>query len=42
MGNTETANGVNDFDTESYDDEYYDGQPCECCPKCGREYDDID
>lgn len=25
-----------------YDDEYYESQPYECCPKCGRNYDDID
>lgn len=27
---------------EDFDDDYYDGQPCEHCPKCGRHYDDID
>lgn len=27
---------------EIYDDDYYEGQHCESCPKCGRDYDDID
>jgi hypothetical protein len=25
-----------------YDDDYYENQPDESCPKCGRSYDDID
>jgi len=25
-----------------YDDEYYDNQPLESCPKCSRDYDHID
>lgn len=25
-----------------FDDEYYENQPLESCPKCGRMYDDID
>lgn len=25
-----------------YDDDFYENQPYENCPKCGREYDDID
>lgn len=28
-------------DDEYYDDEFYEGQPLESCPKCGRSYDDI-
>jgi ribosomal protein L37E len=30
-----------DFD-DMYDDDYYDNQPYESCPKCGRAYDHID
>lgn len=29
-------------DENYYDDEYYESQPHEDCPKCGRTYDDID
>lgn len=36
------VNGSIESDPEMYDDEYYEGQPDECCPKCGRDYDDID
>lgn len=25
-----------------FDDDYYENQPLESCPKCGRGYDDID
>ena len=25
-----------------FGDDYYEGQPCESCPKCSRSYDDID
>lgn len=31
-----------DLEEEYYDDEYYENQPHENCPKCGRDYDDID
>lgn len=31
-----------EFEQELYDDEYYENQPSESCPKCGRDYDDID
>lgn len=27
---------------DDYDQEFWDNQPCEDCPKCGRHYDDID
>jgi len=30
-----------DFDSEIFDDEYYENQLYESCPKCGRYYDDI-
>ena len=33
---------MEDFDPEIFDDEYYEGQPLESCPKCGRDYDHID
>ena len=36
------VNGSIESDPEMYDDEYYEGQPDESCPKCGRDYDDID
>ena len=26
---------------DDYDDEYYECQPLESCPKCGRSYDEI-
>lgn len=45
----ETANsdlgavsGSMDSQEDWYDDEYYEGQPHEYCPKCGRSYDHID
>ena len=31
-----------DLEDDFYDDEYYENQPHEDCPKCGRHYDDID
>ena len=31
-----------DLEDDFYDDEYYENQPHEYCPKCGRHYDDID
>ena len=31
-----------DFDIEQFDEEYYENQPYEQCPKCGRDFDDID
>jgi predicted nucleic acid-binding Zn-ribbon protein len=31
-----------EFDEDYYDEEYWENQPCESCPKCGRHYDDID
>lgn len=27
---------------EDYDEDYWDGQPNDDCPKCGRNYNDID
>lgn len=27
---------------EDFDEDYYEGQPHENCPKCGRDFDDID
>jgi ribosomal protein L37E len=31
-----------DPEDDYFDDEYYENQPHEDCPKCGRSYDDID
>jgi hypothetical protein len=31
-----------DPEEDFFDDEYYENQPCENCPQCGRTYDDID
>ena len=33
---------VNDNMEDDFDEEYYENQPCESCPKCGRSYDHID
>ena len=30
------------FEPELYDEDYYDNQPYESCPKCGRDYNHID
>jgi len=27
---------------EYYDEEYWENQPCDMCPRCGRIYDHID
>jgi ribosomal protein L37AE/L43A len=29
-------------ESEIYDEDYYENQPYEACPKCGREYNHID
>ncbi len=31
-----------DMEEDYYDEEYYEGQPHEDCPKCGRSYDHFD
>jgi ribosomal protein L37E len=36
------VSGSRDSQEDWYDDEYYEGQPHEDCPKCGRSYDHID
>lgn len=36
------VSGSTDSQEDWYDDEYYEGQPHEDCPKCGRSYDHID
>ncbi len=33
---------MNDELDDYFDDEYYENQPNEDCPKCGRHYDHID